>query len=342
MILLTSLKYPPLSCRSNEDKVAFAVHAYVLAQGYKLVSTGAKAEDPATDFASSQDREEVDDSGWDSLPGVYVFRYQDVAAAGKRAPLFVKCIVVGPKLLVQWMAGASDQTHVLELDIDKYTSEAALAPAAYKNTEDLMKNLDTGLGKAFSIAGAADSAPTKEQQQQQEQGTRRETYQEGKEEPGPSYRGEEGYSSPLQEGPPYYPAGGGGGGREVLPPGIMPSSVGYEDVVPPGVQPPGYGGVGGVPAGPPHRGGGMHVGPGHPVFGPGKLGGGVGMPPEFGGRGDHGGSLPPGARWDPIGPPGTRGFRPDDFQPGRDPSHPHPDMSQPGPGKGTDWDQFFG
>ncbi|KAH7618973.1 hypothetical protein Ndes2526B_g05918 [Nannochloris sp. 'desiccata'] len=323
--------------RSSEDKLAYVVHAYVLAQGYKLVATGAQAEDPATDF-TSQDREEVDASGWDSLPGVYAFRYQD-ADAGKRAPLFLKCIVAGPKLLVQWMAGGSAQTQVLELDIGNYTTESAAAPAAYTHAEDLMKVLDTGLGKAFGIAG---SASTK-RQQQQEQGTRREAYQEG-EEPGPSYRGEEGYSSPLQESPPYYPAGGGG--QEVLPPGIMPSSVGYEDVVPPGVRPPGYGGgyggVGGIPAGPPHTGGGMHVGPGHPIFGPGKLGGGVGMPPEFGGRGDHGVPLPPGARWDPIGPPGTRGFRPDDFQQRRDPSHPHPDMAQPGPGKGTDWDQFFG
>jgi len=337
VISLTSLNYPSLSCRSSEDKLAFAVHAYVFAQGYKLVSTGAQAEDPATDFASSQDREEVDDSGWDSLPGVYAFRYQDATASGKRAPLFLKCIVVGPKLLVQWMAGSSAQTHVLELDIDKYTTEAAASPAAYKNVEDLVKILDT------SIAGGAGSGSAKQQQQQQEQCTRREADQEG-EEPGPSHRGEEGYCSTLQEGgPPCYPAGGSG--KEVLPPGIMPSSVGYEDVVPPGVRPPGYGGgyggFGGIPAGPPHTGGGMHVGPSHPVFGPGKLGGGVGMPPEFGSRGDHGVPFPPGARWDPIGPPGTRGFRPDDFQQ-RDPSHPHPDMAQPGPGKGTDWDQFFG
>jgi proteasome inhibitor subunit 1 (PI31) len=314
------------------------VHAYVLAQGYKLVATGAHAENHATDFASPQDREEVDSSGWDALPGVYTFRYQD--AEGKRDPLFLKCIVAGPKLLVQWMAwsGGDSQPQVVELEVAKYTTTESVVPAAYQNTEDLMVALDTSLGKASS------SASTSKQQQQEQTTAREGAYQE---QPGHTNTREggceEGYISPLQEGPPYYPSGrgGGGGSREILPPGIMPSSVGYEDVVPPGVRPPGYGGVGGIPAGPPHVGGGMHVGPGHPVFGPGKLGGGVGMPPEFGGRSDHGVPLPPGARWDPIGPPGTRGFRPDDFQ-RRDPSHPHPDMAQPGPGKGTDWDQFFG
>lgn len=86
--------------------------------------------------------------------------------------------------------------------------------------------------------------------------------------------------------------------------------------------------------GPPRRGGGMHVGPGHPMFGPGRLGGGVGAPP---GRG----SLPPGARYDPIGPPGLPGFHPDDYvhpQPGQL----HPDVMQPGRGRGTDFDNMFG
>lgn len=123
------------------------------------------------------------------------------------------------------------------------------------------------------------------------------------------------------------------GGVGYTPAGIPAYAVGYEDVVPAGFHAPGIGTVPILPGGP-GRGGGMQVGPGHPMFGRGKLGGGVGMPPEHPG-------LPPGARWDPIGPPGTRGFHPDDFQ-HRDPSRPHPDMMQPGPGRGTDWDSFFG
>ena len=53
--------------------------------------------------------------------------------------------------------------------------------------------------------------------------------------------------------------------------------------------------------GPLHGGGGMQVGSHDPLFGPGRMGG---------GRGLGGAPLPPGARWDPIAPPGMRGFNP--------------------------------
>ena len=63
--------------------------------------------------------------------------------------------------------------------------------------------------------------------------------------------------------------------------------------------------------GPLRGGGGMHVGPGDPIFGPGRMGGGVGGPP---GHAPGMGGLPPGARWDPIAPPGMRGFHPGEQQ----------------------------
>lgn len=152
----------------------------------------------------------------------------------------------------------------------------------------------------------------------------------------------------------------------------------------------------------------MLVGPGDPIFGPGRMGGGVGGPP---GHAPGMGGLPPGARWDPIAPPGMRGFHPgerkghwwlllvglcvstghgwqfactlrlphgrqaclrpcgsggccccvhglcatlwltwllgcvppcaaDDYQ--QPPGRVHPDMAQPGPGRGTDFDEMFG
>ena len=91
-------------------------------------------------------------------------------------------------------------------------------------------------------------------------------------------------------------------------------------------------------------GGGMHVGPGHPFFAdrlrnPGLASGGLG--------GIRGGMMPGGARWDPIAPEGLQGWHPEDFQrgvPGRGAPIPpvHPDMMQPGPGRGADWDHMFG
>lgn len=79
--------------------------------------------------------------------------------------------------------------------------------------------------------------------------------------------------------------------------------VGYEDVGP--FQGQGRSG----------HDGGMLVGPHHPIFGPGRL------DPT---RPEQQGTLPPGARWDPIAPPGVRGFFPGDFQ--RRPTQPHPDI----------------
>lgn len=356
--------------------MAFAVHAYLLAHGYKLVATGAAAEDAAAgaplpplpppaprraaltpaprapaDFVS--DLEEVDAAGWDSMEGAYAFRYQDtegelcaaaqqprppaqsprlltpappLPASGRRPPLRLRCVAVAASLLVQWAAGAAQDapSSSLELDTRHFATDEAGVPQGYRNTEELVKKLDHHLGPALAAPGAgAEAQGARAGEAAQRPGAGRPAWAEDGE--------------PLREGP----ARGGGG---ALPPGILPTGVGYEDVVPPGFHPPGFGaagrgGGGGVPLpgeGPPHPGGGMHVGPGHPMFGPGRLGGGVGMPPDPGL-----GGLPPGARWDPVGPPGTPGWRPGDFRPAP-PRPPHPDIMQPGPGRGTDWDAFFG
>lgn len=45
-------------------------------------------------------------------------------------------------------------------------------------------------------------------------------------------------------------------------------------------------------------------------------------------------SHPSGARWDPIGPPGTPGFLPDQER-RRTPPSIHPDIMQPGPGRSS-------
>ncbi|KAI7835435.1 hypothetical protein COHA_010664 [Chlorella ohadii] len=269
--------------RSDADKLAFAVHAFLLAEGYKLVAAGPAAEDEGADWGA--DREEVGTSGWESLEGSYAFRYQD--SQGSRSPLYVKCLSAGPQLLVHWLpgggaaavnTGSSPEPHTLELEVATYTTDAPAAPACYKNAGELVQKLS----KCFSGVS------------------------------GIGYR----------------------------PPGI-PLGIGADDVVPPGVRPPGYGGGPGFPGvmepGPLRGGGGMHVGPGDPIFGPGRMGGGVGGPP---GHAPGMGGLPPGARWDPIAPPGMRGFHPDDYQ--QPPGRVHPDMAQPGPGRGTDFDQMFG
>ena len=109
-----------------------------------------------------------------------------------------------------------------------------------------------------------------------------------------------------------------------------------------GLIDPMYGGMGPrVGLGGAGTGGGMHVGPNDPLFA------GRHDPLRVPGGGGRGG-LPPGARYDPIAPEGLPGFNPDDFQPqrrgGRGSGGPpmHPDLLQPGPGRGADWDSMFG
>ncbi len=153
-------------------------------------------------------------------------------------------------------------------------------------------------------------------------------------------------------------------GDEVRPPDLpIPRvpirPVGADDLVPPGIRAPGmpspspFGGVG-VGLGGPMRG--SQVGPNDPMFA-GPMGmGGMGGPPLFpgqlrGGGGGLGGGasrlvVPPGARFDPINPPGIQGFAPEDFvQPSRSDIHIHPDIGRPpeGPGGNSSFmDHMFG
>lgn len=41
-------KVPGVSFRNNHDRLAYAVHAFLLADGYKLVATGKKADVSST------------------------------------------------------------------------------------------------------------------------------------------------------------------------------------------------------------------------------------------------------------------------------------------------------
>lgn len=259
---------------------------------------------------------------------MYSFRYQD--SEGTRPSLYLKCVIAGPTLLVQWTVSShhnaterSSTAHLLELSIAQYTTDVSTIPLAYQNMDDFSKKMNETLGKDLDVMSSTEKHETPtvstatQQQQPEGQSPQQQPYYAGYT-PHPQY-------------------------EDRLPPGILPSSVGYDDVVPPGFRPPGYlGGESSLMEGPPRRGGGMHVGPGHPIFGPGKFGEGVGVLPGSGGHHGPTPGLPPGARWDPIGPPGTRGFRPGDYQQRGDPSKPHPDVMQPGPGKGTDWDSFYG
>ncbi len=217
---------------------------------------------------------------------------------------------------MHWVSGGAGAPAAGEIHVQRFTTDAPAAPQAYQRMVLLLDALSSifapllgpkqGTGQGgVSVEGAAVPAGHA----------------------GPSQGGEEGrgLGAPARGGP-----------AMPVPP------LGADDVVPAGMRPPGTGpGLSGIPgllAAPPHRG--SQVGPHDPMFGPGRLGSGVGLGGQPGVGGEGVSSLPPGARYDPIAPPGMRGFHPDDYV--KDPTKIHPDIMQPGPGRGTDWDNMFG
>lgn len=302
--------------RSKSDRVAFAVHAFMTAEGFKLEAVGDDAEKASSADSIQCNTDGVDISNWNSSTDAYTFLYNpNLWQEGEvTVPLLLKMVNVGDQLLVNWVTLKSPsqesqpvepkEPQQLELKIDYYTTSKSELPACYQNLDELVTKLRSKVGAAASYCVLSpDSSKT---QSSAAVSTRQE--------PLPDYGAadDEFPSEPTRYSQP--PTGG----------------FGSSDAVPPGFRPPGYGGLQEpFPAGM-GRSGGMHIGPDDPLFA-----GRSGLQ-----RPGRPGMNPAGARYDPIGPPGMPGFNPDDFQTGRHPFH--PDLAQPGPGRGTDWDSMFG
>lgn len=63
--------------------------------------------------------------------------------AGKRAPVYVKGLVLGGQLLVHWVEGDSptSEPRTLELDAAAFTTDEPAAPACYQHTTELVAKL---------------------------------------------------------------------------------------------------------------------------------------------------------------------------------------------------------
>ena len=87
------------------------------------------------------------------------------SAAAGRLPLYVKCLAVGPQLLVHWVAGAGSsggggggqEPHTLELDSAAFTTEAGAVPACYRDTPQLVAKLRS-VGAAGGCGCSASNA----------------------------------------------------------------------------------------------------------------------------------------------------------------------------------------
>ena len=317
---------------SRAERLTLAVHMYVVGLGYLLTRTGEgtqlEAENAtgykAESIAKDDGTERTEGSDWNNTPGVYVFHYtNDGTQDTFHGEVVMKSLVVGEDLIVHIQrhkegidtAEPKDDSILDEcsvsLNISEYTTGEGvqgISNLGYKGLDALVSKLNSEIGVHLDPAkGQSTSEGLSE----------RDTESQRKYVPPVGYN--DGEMNPSHDG-------------EQMD--TRDTRVGYGDVVPPGIRPPGSliepGGLG--------RGGGMMVGPHHPIFGPRRI-----DDPEYDPSIEGRGGLPPGARWDPIGPPGTPGFRPSDFQRRQSSrEHPHPDIMPPGRGAGANWDSFFG
>ena len=354
--VLAVIKANKPSFSTPSSAVAFASHATISSNGLSLVAVGKLAFSEPYPPISAQ---EVSIEGWDasSSDGEWSFLYRH----NEGSLFLLKCINMDLCLLVTLMAlsdkpaaaegGESSlppapSPETLTLEVARFSPSTPPSPSSYTNFQELVDKIQDLLDGQMdllsskgssSMSKAPVSVPNKVGTDKAAKvGTDKAAKVQGQErsaleDPTPSSR------SRLRDEDPYWhnpsplmvgegdlrPFPGGGGG------GLMGPGLGLTD--------PMYGGLGGAGTG---TGGGMHVGPNDPLFA-GRHHDPLRMP----GGGGRGG-LPPGARYDPIAPQGLPGFNPDDFQPqrrgGRGGPRMHPDLMQPGPGRGADWDSMFG
>ncbi|XP_030521732.1 probable proteasome inhibitor [Rhodamnia argentea] len=274
--------------RSRHDRLAFAVHATFLASGYSLTATGPAAY--AADALSSSSTEEVGIEHWNEADDEYAFVYISPEDSKK---VLVKCLAMDDKLVVDALKdGAAEPVH-LEIDVDEFIGEdgAASYSGQFKNLDKLLKSLDTEILSKLN-GSSRPSSSTNDIGRENSEGPRQRI-----DEPGLAAR------EPW--GPQVHPSG-------VISPPVYP--LGGNDLFPgPGAgMYPTRGGYG--------SGGSMLLGPDDPSW----FGGDAGRPGFPGAQP----GVPPGARFDPYGPPGVPGFEPSRFV--RNPRGPggrtHPDL----------------
>ncbi|ESW19716.1 hypothetical protein PHAVU_006G149300 [Phaseolus vulgaris] len=237
---------------------------------------------------SDPSNDEVSVDNWNELNEEYAFVYANPEKGSEK--VLVKSLVMNDKLLVNVLSQGSSEPISLEIDVGDYSGEDGGSNYAqqFKNLGKLVKRIDGDI--LSKLDGSAASAGSSRRSSETRDRTRQDI-------PEPV----SGFGEPA--GPPpqiIFPSVPIGSGSDLVPgpaAGVLPSRGGH--------------GIGGS----------MLVGPDDPLW----FGGGIGRDPAFPGRMP---GLPPGARFDPYGPPGIPGFEPNRFA--RNPRRPgydaHPDL----------------
>lgn len=308
--LLAIVKASRPSFKSRGCRLAYAIHAFFLSRGGTVVAVGQQADDIATDATPT---EEVDMVGWDDQQDHFAFCYLP-EDGNTQNTLQVIIDISNDILVVHWASvnrkGPIKGPKSLQLQISDYTRDATGVQEGYDNLDQLVnklnENFDSTDTEATSSSGEAVKA--------RNSGAIPSRTRHLEEEPDIDD------ALTTARRPPSWPENGSDD-----------DAVGWSDAAPPGLRAPGL--PGGLSS--PHLGGsmsgGMHVGPNDPLYSSRLQQGGRRLP-----RG-----VLPGARFDPITPQGLPGWNPDDFQRQGD-QRMHPDIMQPGPGRGSSFDSMFG
>jgi len=284
---------------SMNDALIATVHAILLSHGFKCLGTG----DKFTSMDDAAAGSEVLPSHWNRDQQAYVLRYK---AGAEKKRLVLKAIPHGKTMLMSFLEQPGDHTAEMDIAADTYLTkdykDFGKAFVSATSIGDLKKKIQTDVINKLKSGTPSNSPNSQRKKQSQHQNTR-----------------------------PISPE------RRRIPPPQMPTHGGYDfdqDLSRPRVPP-----VGGADLDPLGR------GYGGSILDPRDLYGGGARPNRgnfFPGHpGPHlpPGAVPPGARFDPFGPP-MPGPRPNRHRGPRPPpgpgAGPSPDMERP-----PDYDDMF-
>lgn len=275
--------------RSPHDRVAFAIHAIFLSAGYSLTAAGSRV---SADLPAGDDESaEVGIEGWNDLGDAYFFQYSGAGQEGLSKHVLVKCLQMDDKLMVAVTDGNNEEAIQFEVRVSDYitNTEGTNYGQLYKNLNELVDRVNSCV--LSKLSGSKDNTNTSSKRRDSKDldiGDDARPSSTLVDEPAPSMYG-------LR-----YPPVPAFGSSDLLPgpgAGVFPGSVD------PGV-------------------GGMLFGPNDPRWASMGYGDRAGFPD--GSRG----IIPPGARYDPLGPSGVPGFEPERFVRTRPPpgGGPNPDL----------------
>lgn len=281
--------------RNSADKIAFAIHSIFLATGFNLNATGPPAF--TDDALAAPFSDEAGIEGWNEVEDNYAFVYSSPDEGSKK--VLVKCLVMNNQLFVDALAAGSSNPVHLEINIDDFVGESddTKYSSQFKNLGKLVDIINKDVLTKLSGSSKASTSTTTTSSKPRLQDDDRDQPRGG------PFGLEDPHAPYLPSGvvmPPVYPMVGGGDLYPQPGAGMYPTRGGFGD-------------------------GGMLVGPNDPrFFGGGTMGFPGGQP-----------GVPPGARFDPFGPPDVPGFEPNRFA--RNPRRPpgsgtHPDLEHFGSG----------